>query len=211
MPEQDKERREFARLFKALNNSFEAAKLQGFTWKKLDYDFIKVDTGEAYTVKVISDERTYKILLQRYKKLAKGCGGCVGDDIPYDIDGYLITIDTENIDSDYINSRFVKYLKLLHTDGTKAESLAKVSDELHRTFATLMKKEQRYANLLLHDIQHGDVVPDENKTFRDYITEYLSKAKNKQVRQLVEALDVDEDKLMKDYGSWRNGSRYQRF
>lgn len=56
-----------------------------------------------------------------------------------------------------------------------------------------MKKEQRYANLLLHDIQHGDVVPDENKTFRDYITEYLSKAKNKQVSQLVEALDVDEN------------------
>lgn len=60
-----------------------------------------------------------------------------------------------------------------------------------------MQEEQKYANLLLHDIQRGDIVPDENKTFRDYITEYLSKAKNKQVRQLVEALGVDEDKLMK--------------
>lgn len=197
LPEQDEERREFARLFKALNDSLEAAKLQGFTWKKLDYDFVKEDTGEAYTVKVIFDERTYKILLQRYKELAKGGGGGTGDDIPYDIDGYLTTIDTEDIDSDYMNSRFVKYLKLLHTDGATAESLAKVSDELHRTFATLTQEEQRYANLLLHDIQRGDVVPDENKTFRDYITEYLSKAKNKQVRQLVEALGVDEDKLMK--------------
>lgn len=197
LPEQDEERREFARLFKALNDSLEAAKLQGFTWKKLDYDFVKENTGEAYTVKVIFDERTYKILLQRYKELAKGGGGGAGDDIPYDIDGYLTTIDTEDIDSDYMNSRFVKYLKLLHTDGATAESLAKVADELHRTFATLTQEEQRYANLLLHDIQRGDVVPDENKTFRDYITEYLYKAKNKQVRQLVEALGVDEDKLMK--------------
>lgn len=197
LPEQDEERREFARLFKALNDSLEAAKLQGFTWKKLDYDFVKEDTGEAYTVKVIFDERTYKILLQRYKELAKGGGGGTGDDIPYDIDGYLTTIDTDDIDSDYMNSRFVKYIKLLHTDGATAESLAKAADELHRTFATLTQEEQKYANLLLHDIQRGDVVPDENKTFRDYITEYLSKAKNKQVRQLVEALGVDEDKLMK--------------
>lgn len=197
LPEQDEERREFARLFKALNDSLEAAKLQGFTWKKLDYDFVKENTGEAYTVKVIFDERTYKILLQRYKELAKGGGGGAGDDIPYDIDGYLTTIDTEDIDSDYMNSRFVKYIKLLHTDGATAESLAKAADELHRTFATLTQEEQKYANLLLHDIQRGDVVPDENKTFRDYITEYLSKAKNKQVRQLVEALGVDEDKLMK--------------
>lgn len=197
LPEQDEERKEFARLFKALNDFLEAAKLQGFTWKKLDYDFVKEDTGEAYTVKVIFDERTYKILLQRYKELAKGGGGGTGDDIPYDIDGYLTTIDTDDIDSDYMNSRFVKYIKLLHTDGATAESLAKAADELHRTFATLTQEEQKYANLLLHDIQRGDVVPDENKTFRDYITEYLSKAKNKQVRQLVEALGVDEDKLMK--------------
>ena len=197
LPEQDEERKEFARLFNALNDFLEAAKLQGFTWKKLDYDFVKEDTGEAYTVKVIFDERTYKILLQRYKELAKGGGGGTGDDIPYDIDGYLTTIDTDDIDSDYMNSRFVKYIKLLHTDGATAESLAKAADELHRTFATLTQEEQKYANLLLHDIQRGDVVPDENKTFRDYITEYLSKAKNKQVRQLVEALGVDEDKLMK--------------
>lgn len=96
-----------------------------------------------------------------------------------------------------MNSRFVKYLKLLHTDSAKEESLAKVADELHRTFATLTQEEQKYANLLLHDIQRGDIVPDENKTFRYYITEYLSKAKNTQVHQLVEVLGVDEDKLMK--------------
>lgn len=96
-----------------------------------------------------------------------------------------------------MNSRFVKYLKLLHTDSAKAESLAQVADEMHRTFATLTQEEQKYANLLLHDIQRGDIVPDENKTFRYYITEYLSKAKNTQVHQLVKVLGVDEDKLMK--------------
>ena len=96
-----------------------------------------------------------------------------------------------------MNSRFVKYIKLLHTEGTSAEVLRKAADELHKTFATLTQEEQKFANILLHDIQRGDVVAEEGKTFRDYITEYLSKAKNTQVHQLAEVLGVDEDKLQK--------------
>lgn len=143
------------------------------------------------------DEKTYKILLQRYKELSRdpGTGGII--EVPYDIDGYLTTIDTDDIDSDYMNSRFVKYIKLLHTDGTSEEVLTKAADELHKTFATLTQEEQKFANILLHDIQRGDVVAEEGKTFRDYITEYLSKAKNTQVHQLAQVLGVDEDKLQK--------------
>lgn len=197
LPEQTAERAEFARLFKLLNESLEAAKLQGFNWQQLEYKFAKEDTGKKYTVKVELDEKTYKILLQRYKELSRdpGTGGII--EVPYDIDGYLTTIDTDDIDSDYMNSRFVKYIKLLHTEGTSAEVLRKAADELHKTFATLTQEEQKFANILLHDIQRGDVVAEEGKTFRDYITEYLSKAKNTQVHQLAEVLGVDEDKLQK--------------
>ena len=197
LPEQTAERAEFARLFKLLNESLEAAKLQGFNWQQLEYKFAKEDTGKKYTVKVELDEKTYKILLRRYKELSRdpGTGGII--EVPYDIDGYLTTIDTDDIDSDYMNSRFVKYIKLLHTEGTSAEVLTKAADELHKTFATLTQEEQKFANILLHDIQRGDVVAEEGKTFRDYITEYLSKAKNTQVHQLAQVLGVDEDKLQK--------------
>lgn len=197
LPEQTAERAEFARLFKLLNESLEAAKLQGFNWQQLEYKFAKEDTGKKYTVKVELDEKTYKILLQRYKELSRDPGTGVIIEVPYDIDGYLTTIDTDDIDSDYMNSRFVKYIKLLHTEGTSAEVLRKAADELHKTFATLTQEEQKFANILLHDIQRGDVVAEEGKTFRDYITEYLSKAKNTQVHQLAEVLGVDEDKLQK--------------
>ena len=163
LPEQTAERAEFARLFKLLNESLEAAKLQGFNWQQLEYKFAKEDTGKKYTVKVELDEKTYKILLQRYKELSRdpGTGGII--EVPYDIDGYLTTIDTDDIDSDYMNSRFVKYIKLLHTEGTSAEVLRKAADELHKTFATLTQEEQKFANILLHDIQRGDVVAEEGK------------------------------------------------
>ena len=197
LPEQQAECKEFARLFKLLNEALEAAKLQGFNWNKLEYQFVDENSGQKYSIKVALDEKTYKILAKRYKELSKPGGIGPGEEMPYDIDGYLTTIDTDDIDSDYMNSRFVKYIKLLHTDGTSAEILAKAADELHKTFATLTQEEQKYANILLHDIQRGDVIPEAGKTFRDYITEYLANAKNTQVHKVAQILGLDEAKLLK--------------
>ena len=59
----------------------------------------------------------------------------------------------------------------------------------------LSQEEQKYANIFLHDIQRGDVKVAEGKTLRDYINEYLSKAKNDQIHRVSVALDVDEDML----------------
>ena len=115
--------------------------------------------------------------------------------MPYDIDGYLTTIDTDKIDSDYMNSRFDKFLKLLQQDGTTAEELQKAEDELHKTFATLSQEEQKYANIFLHDIQSGDVDVAEGKSLRDYITEYIVKAKDDQKHRFAVTLGLDESLL----------------
>ncbi len=90
-----------------------------------------------------------------------------------------------------MNSRFSKYLKALQ-DGTET---AAVLDELHKSFATLTQEEQKYANIFLHDVQNGDVVVDEGKTLRDYITEYMTSAKNDQIHRFAEALGADETML----------------
>lgn len=74
-----------------------------------------------------------------------------------------------------MNSRFEKYLKLLH-NNSEAKDLA--LSELHKFFATLTQEEQKYANIFLHDIQRGDIVVEKGKTLRDYITEYQVKAGN---------------------------------
>lgn len=117
------------------------------------------------------------------------------EDIPYPIDGYLTTIDTGKIDTDYMNSRFDKYMKLLVQDEASAEELQKAEDELHKTFATLSQEEQKFANIFLHDIQSGDVRVEEGKTFRDYITEYVERAKNDQIHRLASVLGLDEELL----------------
>lgn len=189
-------RKKFADLFKTFNEYLEAAKVQGFVWKKLTYEFEDANSGEKFQVQVVLSEVTYKVLVQRYKELfAPGDGAGGSGDVPYDIDGYLIAIDTEKIDVDYMNSRFEKYLKLLHQQGANAEVIKQAEVELHKTFASLTQEEQKFANIFLHDIQSYDVEPEAGKTFRDYITEYMSTAKDNQIHRLAVLLGLDEGKL----------------
>lgn len=193
LPEDVTERRKFAILFRELNDYIDAAKVQGFTWDKFEYSFKDSEKGD---IALSFDKTTYLILAKRYKELFQPSeGGSSGGDVPYDIDGYLTTIDTEKIDSDYMNSRFEKYLKLLYADDATAEELENAENELHKTFATLSQEEQKFANIFLHDIQSGDVKVEPGKTLRDYITEYLAKAKDDQIHRIASVLGIDEQKL----------------
>lgn len=183
--------RKFAKDFKELNSYLEAAKIQGFKWEVTSY----TDDNTGKNIEMAFDEKTYLVLVLRYKELSGGGGGGTGDDVPYDLVGYITEIDTGLIDADYMNSRFEKYLKLLNLEGASAEAVEQAETELHKTFATLSQEEQKYANIFLHDIQRGDVAITEGKTLRDYITEYLSKAKDDQIHRVAVALGVDELKL----------------
>ena len=110
LPDDLTERGQFAKLFKALNDYLEAAKIQGFKWSELSYEF--KENKPKTTVILTFDENTNLILALRYKELYSGSGGGGGGDgVPFEIDGYLTQIDTGVIDADYMNSRFEKYLK----------------------------------------------------------------------------------------------------
>jgi type I restriction enzyme R subunit len=189
LPENNAERGVFAKLFKRFNNYMEAAKIQGFTWDKLSYEF----DGEVGKIRIDLhlDKTVYLILALRYKELFGSTGGGYGGDVPYEIDTYLTEINTGVIDADYMNSRFKKYLKALQ-DG---EETAAVLVELHKSFATLTQEEQKYANIFLHDVQNGEVTVEDGKTLRDYITEYMTRAKNDQIHRFSIAIGVDEIEL----------------
>lgn len=198
LPEDKTERAKFASLFNELNSYLEASKIQGFKWSELNYRFDDEKTGQEYWLSVVFDESKYLIMAQRYKELSSGdggSGGTDGDDIPFDLVGYLTEIDTGVIDAEYMNSRFDKYLKLLHQCDGSSNLIEQAKAELHKTFAALSQEEQKYANIFLHDIERGDVVAEEGKTLRDYITEYQYRAKDDQIHRFSIALGLDEDKL----------------
>lgn len=185
----------FASMFREFNNYLEAAQIQGFKWNKSVYKFVNED-GEKYEIVMNFDETAYLILVQRYKEIPSGDSPQTGGgEIPYDLVGYITEIDTGRIDADYMNSRFEKYLKLIHSDEASEERKELALNELHKSFATLNQEEQKYANIFLHDLQRGDVFVENGKTLRDYITEYQFKAKDDQIHRFAVMIGVNEDKL----------------
>ena len=204
---------QFAKLFNTFSQHLEAAKVQGLHWEQSAYSFTENDDQHMVTLAV--DEQTYLSLVLRYKELVakSDSGSAGGDDVPFDISGYLTEIDTGKIDADYMNSRFDKYLKELnqHQDSTSIETTL---NELHKSFASLTQSEQKYAKLFLHDLQRGDAQLVEGHTFGDYINTYKNNAENAQLNAVVDALGLDKGlliALMTDSVNDKNLNDFGRF
>ena len=90
-------------------------------------------------VKLDIDENTYLILVQRYKELPSSGGSGGNIDIPFEIEGYIAEINTDKIDTDFMNSRFDKYKKIIDSGDTV--EIEKTLNELHKSFATLSQEE----------------------------------------------------------------------
>jgi len=192
LPSDISEKGKFAKLFKEFNDTLEASKIQGFKWDKLTYSF----DDDTIDITLNTDEKIYLSLVQRYKELSSRKDDDVSKktpEIPFEIEAYITEIDTDKIDNDFMNSRFDKYLKTL-MQGDVSE-INKTLNELHKSFSTLTQEEQKYANILLHDIQSGDIELNKDKTLRDYITLYQANEENFQIDNLVESFGLDANKL----------------
>jgi len=191
LPDDVAARGKFAQLFGKLSEHLEAAKVQGFHWGELSYDFEGED-GETRTVTLDFDENTYLTLALRYKELRSDGPGVVAvDEVPFDIDPYLVEIDTGIIDEKYMEENFSKWLKALN-DGDEAENAL---EALHSTFATLSQEDQRAAGLIIHDIQTGDLTVDGTTGLHDYIAQYRRRQKDERILQTAQRFGVDADLL----------------
>lgn len=190
LPEEESSKAKFAKLFKQLSEALEAAKIQGFHWE----DTIEYEMQRDHAIEVTLIETDYLILAQRYKELRT-----VDSDserrlsIPYDLEGYLTEINTGLIDTNYMNTKFEKYLIALEIG--KQEDIDITLKELHSTFATLTQEEQKYAQVFLNDIYRGEVKITKGKTLKDYITSYQVQAKNDQIKKCAILFGLSEEKL----------------
>lgn len=101
-----------------------------------------------------------------------------------------------------------------HQMLTGYDELQATLDDLHRSFAALTQEEQKFAVVFLHDVQCAAVQVEPGKTFREYITEYMVRAKNDQVHRIAVALGLDEAKLralMNAHVTEQNMNEYGRF
>ena len=216
LPEDEAKRQQFVKHFNMLNQALRAARIQGLSWDELP-SLSTVDGAEAATTTTTAsegenpsldnlqddylNEHLYTMLVTRSQDLLAALGGehqnSESDgDVPYNLEGYITSIDSSKIDTDYMNSRFIKYLKRLLNQAESAQ-IESARQELHQTFAYLTQEEQKAAALFLSDIESGDlkIDPDTDKTFRDYITDYLQRDYDDKVHAFAQTLGLNEPKL----------------
>lgn len=189
LPRAEASKRKFAKEFCEMTKHLEASKMQGFLWDKLEYEF-QHTTGWT-KVKLLFDEQTYKVLLQRYRELFKSNGSTEGDEDVYHLEAYITETGAGTIDAEYINSKFIKFVKNLYTSGAGSELAKAAQRELHNAFASLSQRDQRTAQRILHDIGSGDLRLSKDKTIYDYILDYQKRECDKQVFTLAEATGLD--------------------
>ena len=192
LPDSEADCAQFAKLFKSFADKVEAARVQGFDWSVKTYG---ADFGLDEEVTVTFDEVTFETLAQRYKELFEPSSP-LGDDIPFEIDTHLTSIDTGRIDAAYLESKFVKWLKSLDQKDVSEAEMQAVLDELHVSFARLPRTDQLLAEVMIHDIQGGDLQLEPGLTFMDYLNAYRSRTEEGHVDGLVKAFGVDRGMLV---------------
>lgn len=183
LPEDHTVKAKFALLFNMLSSILEMIKVQGFSWDCAKYG----DTEVAIT------EEIYSILLQRYRELFTPSITRT-EEPPYDLNPHITELSTGKIDADYINSRFEKYMKI-RLDGDSVAKIDAALQELYKSFAILPEEEQKYAKVFIDDVKLGNIVPEQGRTFRDYIAAYMRSAKDDQIHRFAETFGLNETKL----------------
>lgn len=202
VPKSDASKRKFISKFNELQRILDSVIAQGFKWDILVY----YEGNEK--VEVLLNKNTYLVLLLRYKEVASKNDSSSGENTtvsvpPFDIESYITSIDTGIIDAEYMNSNFTKYLRLLES-GADNNEINKVLEELHSSFSTLTEEEQKYANIFLNDIERGEVKVEPDKTFKDYIYEYMANAKNDRIHIFATTFGFDEELLKEIIKSNKN-------
>ena len=231
LPSNNESKRKFVKLYNEFNKYLSAAIIQGYVPKdenntdkllkssnqiieetdNIEFEEMKEQVYvDQITLNSPITKESLDAIKQRYIDIERGKNEN-NEDIPYDIDTSLIEIDDGKIDSDYMNSKFKKYLKMLSQDNFSEEEIELALNSLHKSFASLPQEKQKYANMLIHDIESGDIIIDENKTFMDYVTEYETNAENDQIKKLSSAFGIDEIKLRNIMTSSTNESNINEF
>ena len=142
---------------------------------------------------------TYHILLERFKELPSTGTHTQPPRAGYQLETNLTSVLGEQIDSDYLESRF-KILTISDIEARNQEAnKAAVMKDIEANLGILPAILQPYARQVLDDIQSGALCAEPGKRFRTYITEYREEAVQHAVHEEAAKYGIDENKLLDIY------------
>ena len=187
LPEDPAAQQKFRKDFTKMRATLRAAFLQGFKWN-----------GE-YVGSLVFDEMTYHILRERFRELPSTGTHSQTPRAGYQLETNLTSVLGEQIDSDYLESRF-KILTISDIEARDQEAnKAAVIKDIEANLGILPARLQPYARQVLDDIHAGALHAEPGKRFRTYITEYREHAISHAVHEEAAKYGIDEAKLLDVY------------
>jgi len=187
LPEDPAAQQKFRKDFTKMRSTLRAAFLQGFQW------------SGAYAGSLVFDEMTYHILRERFRELPSTGTHSQTPRAGYQLETNLTSVLGEQIDSDYLESRF-KILTISDIEARDQEAnKAAVMKDIEANLGILPARLQPYARQVLDDIQSGTLCAEPGKRFRTYITEYREHAISHAVHEEAAKYGIDEAKLLDVY------------
>ena len=187
LPKDSAAQQKFRKDFTKMRSTLRAAFLQGFQW------------SGAYAGSLVFDEMTYHILRERFRELPSTGTHSQTPRAGYQLETNLTSVLGEQIDSDYLESRF-KILTISDIEARDQEAnKAAVIKDIEANLGILPARLQPYARQVLDDIQSGTLCAEPGKRFRTYITEYREHAISHAVHEEAAKYGIDEAKLLDVY------------
>lgn len=187
LPKDPAAQQKFRKDFTKMRSTLRAAFLQGFQW------------SGAYAGSLVFDEMTYHILRERFRELPSTGTHSQTPRAGYQLETNLTSVLGEQIDSDYLESRF-KILTISDIEARDQEAnKAAVMKDIEANLGILPARLQPYARQVLDDIQSGTLCAEPGKRFRTYITEYREHAISHAVHEEAAKYGIDEAKLLDVY------------
>ncbi|MHA3845828.1 type I restriction endonuclease subunit R [Mycoplasma sp. VS276A1] len=192
VPESTPQANKFASLFAQLNRKIQSAKVQGYEFKDYEHD--------GKITRNLLDYKTYLILERRYCDLqdtAQKSLISVGQS-NYELTTYINEQNSLKIDVDYIQDNFNKLIQSYSSNNPDLEERKKLIDALQNSFVLLNQQEQKYAIHLLHGLDSGSIVIQKDKSFRDYLNEFLISDKDKAIMDFCNNFGITQIDKFKD-------------
>ena len=187
LPKDPAAQQKFRKDFTKMRSTLRAAFLQGFQW------------SGAYAGSLVFDEMTYHILRERFRELPSTGTHSQTPRAGYQLETNLTSVLGEQIDSDYLESRF-KILTISDIEARDQEAnKAAVIKDIEANLGILPARLQPYARQVLDDIHAGALHAEPGKRFRTYITEYREHAISHAVHEEAAKYGIDEAKLLDVY------------
>ena len=144
----------------------------------------------------------------RYNDLPsnQGGGGKRTQKPGFNLNTNISTMEMEKIDAEYLEAQFrIITMEDVEDSDDYDELKSAAIKEIKKNLGMLTEIQQRYAKIVLSDIENGILIVEKGKKFMDYIQEYMERIQHEKIKNYADQVGLNPDRLFDLYREYTSG------